>query len=108
MYFFGSRPISTTGVGIPARAYYVRSRPMAAAQGFTFAVVGRNEAERLAGIVGLALEAAQPGDRVWFVDSASEDDSIAVARGLGVDEVIEGPEGKGRAMDAALDRCESR
>jgi glucosyl-3-phosphoglycerate synthase len=77
------------------------------AQEFTFAVVGRNEAERLAGMVELALEAAQPGDRVWFVDSASEDDSIAVARGLGVDDVIEGPEGKGRAMDAALDRCES-
>jgi glucosyl-3-phosphoglycerate synthase len=74
---------------------------------FTFAVVGRNEAERLAGMVGLALEAAQPGDRVWFIDSASEDDSIAVARALGVDEVIEGPEGKGRAMDAALDRCRS-
>ena len=31
----------------------------------------------------LALEAAKPGDRVWFVDSASEDDSIAVARGSG-------------------------
>jgi glucosyl-3-phosphoglycerate synthase len=74
---------------------------------FTFAVVGRNEAERLAGMVGQAQQAAQPGDRVWFVDSASEDDSIAVARGLNVDEVIEGPEGKGRAMEAALDRCES-
>jgi glucosyl-3-phosphoglycerate synthase len=75
-------------------------------QDFTFAVVGRNEAERLAGMVGLALEAAQPGDRVWFVDSASEDDSIAVARGLGV-EVIEAPAGKGRAMAVALDRCGS-
>ncbi len=73
-------------------------------QDFTFAVVGRNEAERLAGMVGLAQQAAEPGDRVWFVDSASEDDSIAVARGLGVDDVIEGPEGKGRAMAAALDR----
>ncbi len=50
-------------------------------QDFTFAVVGRNEAERLAGMVGLALEAAQPGDRVWFVDSASEDESIAVREG---------------------------
>jgi glucosyl-3-phosphoglycerate synthase len=74
---------------------------------FTFAVVGRNEAERLAGMVGQAQLAAQDDDRVWFVDSGSEDDSIAVARGLNVDEVIEGPEGKGRAMDAALDRCES-
>jgi glucosyl-3-phosphoglycerate synthase len=73
---------------------------------FTFAVVGRNEAERLEGMVGQALEAAQPGDRVWFVDSASEDDSIAVARGLGV-EVVEGPAGKGRALQVALGRCES-
>lgn len=75
--------------------------------GFTFAVVGRNEAEHLAGMVGQAQLAAKPGDRVWFVDSASEDDSIAVARGLGVDEVIEGPVGKGRAMTVALERCRS-
>jgi hypothetical protein len=74
---------------------------------FTFVVVGRDEAARLAGMVGLAQEAAGPGDRVWFVDSASEDDSIAVARELGIDEVIEAPAGKGRAMAVALDRCQS-
>jgi glycosyltransferase involved in cell wall biosynthesis len=74
---------------------------------FTFAVIGRNEAERLAGMVGLAREAAEPGDRVWFVDSGSDDDSIAVARGLGA-EVIEAPAGKGRAMAVAIERCESR
>jgi hypothetical protein len=77
-------------------------------QHFTFAIVGRNEAERLVGMVGLAQQAAEPGDRVWFVDSDSEDDSIAAARALGVDEVIEAPRGKGRAMTAALERCESR
>jgi glucosyl-3-phosphoglycerate synthase len=73
-------------------------------QPFTFAVIGRNEARTLGAVVGQALEAARDGDRVWFVDSASEDDSVAVARRLGVD-VILGPQGKGRAMAAALDRC---
>jgi glucosyl-3-phosphoglycerate synthase len=73
-------------------------------QPFTFAVVGRNEARTLGAVVEQALEAAQDGDRVWFVDSASDDDSVAVARRFGVD-VIAGPQGKGRAMAAALDRC---
>jgi glucosyl-3-phosphoglycerate synthase len=73
---------------------------------FTFAVVGRNESTRLAGMVGLAQQAARPGDRVWFVDSASRDDSIAVARRLGV-EVIEAPIGKGRAMAAVVDQCDT-
>lgn len=72
---------------------------------FTFAVVGRNESATLARVVAEAQAAAQPGDRVWFVDSASEDDSVKLARGLGV-EVIEAPRGKGRAMAAALERCD--
>lgn len=72
---------------------------------FTFAVVGRNESATLAGVVAEAQAAAQPGDRVWFVDSASEDDSVELARGLGV-EVIEAPRGKGRAIAAALERCD--
>jgi hypothetical protein len=76
------------------------------ARRFTFAVVGRNEATRLAGMVGLAQRAAQPGDQVWFVDSASEDDSIAVARRMGV-ETLTAPAGKGRAMAVAIDRCDS-
>jgi glucosyl-3-phosphoglycerate synthase len=74
---------------------------------FTFAVIGRNEATRLEGMVGLAQQAARPGDEIWFVDSASEDDSIAVAHRLGV-EVLEAPVGKGRAMADAIDRCDSR
>ena len=71
---------------------------------FTFAVVGRNEAATLPTALGCALAAAQPGDRVWFVDSGSTDDSAAVARSLGA-EVITAPAGKGRAMQAAFDRC---
>jgi len=46
-----------------------------------------------------------PGDRVWFVDSASQDDSVAIARDLGV-EVVLAPRGKGRAIATALERCE--
>jgi hypothetical protein len=58
-------------------------------------------------MVGLAQQAAQPGDQVWFVDSASEDDSIAVARALGV-QTLAAPAGKGRAMAVAIDRCDCR
>lgn len=71
---------------------------------FTFAVVGRNEARTLAGVVAEAQQAAGPDDRVWYVDSASADDSVAIARRLSV-EVILGPAGKGRAMAAALAKC---
>jgi glucosyl-3-phosphoglycerate synthase len=72
---------------------------------FTFAVVGRDEAKTLAGVLEQAQHAALPGDRVWFVDSASRDDSATIARRLGV-EVVGAPAGKGRAIAAALDRCE--
>lgn len=72
---------------------------------FTFAIVGRDEARTLPGVLAQAQEAARPGDRVWFVDSGSRDDSVALAGRLGV-EVIEAPEGKGRAMAAALERCD--
>lgn len=71
---------------------------------FTFAVVGRNEAATLPVALGHALAAAQDGDRVWFVDSGSTDDSARIARGLGA-EVVAATEGKGRAMQTAFDRC---
>jgi glucosyl-3-phosphoglycerate synthase len=71
----------------------------------TFAVMGHNEERLLPTAIGQAVEAARPGDRVWFVDSASTDDSAALARSLGV-EVLSAPLGKGRAMAAALGRCE--
>jgi glycosyltransferase involved in cell wall biosynthesis len=70
--------------------------------GFTFAVVGRDEEATVATALGYALEAAEPGDRVWFVDSASSDRSAAIAASLDV-EVVAAPEGKGRAMQAAFD-----
>ncbi|MCU1369961.1 MAG: glucosyl-3-phosphoglycerate synthase [Ilumatobacteraceae bacterium] len=71
--------------------------------GFTFAVVGRDEEATLAVALRCALGAAEPGDRVWFVDSASSDASAAIAAAHGV-EVVAAPEGKGRAMQAAFDR----
>jgi glucosyl-3-phosphoglycerate synthase len=72
---------------------------------FTFAVVGRDEARTLPGVIEQARQAAGPGDEVWFVDSASRDNSVELARELGV-EVIEGGPGKGHAMAAALARCQ--
>lgn len=68
---------------------------------FTFAVVGRDESKWLATAVRQAHEAAQAGDQVWFVDSASSDDSAEVAASLGA-RVLRAPEGKGRAIGQAL------
>lgn len=75
------------------------------AERFTFAVIGRNESETLTGMVEQALAAAEPGDEVVFVDSASTDDSAEVAAATGV-RVIEAPRGKGRAVAAALAACD--
>lgn len=72
----------------------------------TFAVIGHNEAETAARAVGAAVAAARDSDRVWFVDSASTDDSARVARDAGA-EVISAPLGKGRAIAEALRRCET-
>jgi hypothetical protein len=68
---------------------------------FTFAVMGRNEAERLATAVGQALEAAESEDEVVFVDGDSDDGSAEIAAGLGVT-VLPAPEGKGRAVALVL------
>jgi hypothetical protein len=73
---------------------------------FTFAVVGRNEAESLHLFLGQALEAAAPGDRVWYIDSDSSDDSAERAAALGA-QVIRAPAGKGRAMQRAIEECGS-
>ena len=73
---------------------------------FTFVVVGRDEEATLPVALGRALDAARPGDRVWFVDSGSTDGSAALADGLGV-EVVPAPVGKGRAMQVAFDRARS-
>ena len=66
----------------------------------TFAVVGRNEAPTLRTSLSQALAAAEPGDRVVFVDGGSSDESRAIASSLGVEAVEAGP-GKGRAIAAA-------
>ena len=63
---------------------------------FTFAVLGRDEAPRLAYPLRQALAAARPGDEVVFVDSASRDGSRAVADSLGVP-TVPAPAGKGAA-----------
>jgi glucosyl-3-phosphoglycerate synthase len=67
----------------------------------TYAVIGRNVADTLQIAVRQALAAADPGDGVVFVDSASTDRTQAVARELGI-EVLAAPEGKGRAVAALL------
>jgi len=71
---------------------------------FTFAVVGHDEAETLGDALEAAFAAAHDGDEVCFVDSASTDDSRAVAARLGA-EVVPAQLGKGRAVGAALARC---
>ena len=73
------------------------------ASSVTFAVVGRDEQATLARALVQALEAARPGDAVWFVDSASSDGSAALARSLGA-EVLGAPAGKGRAVAAVWRR----
>jgi glucosyl-3-phosphoglycerate synthase len=70
---------------------------------FIFAVVGHDEAATLAGVLEQAFAAAQPSDDVWFVDSASSDDSARIAATLGA-KVVKAPLGKGRAIAAAVER----
>ncbi len=70
-------------------------------------MIGRDEGATLAGVVSEAQATARPGDHVCFVDSASTDDSAAIAHRLGI-EVISAPPGKGRAIAAALERCPTR
>ena len=72
----------------------------------TFAVMGHNEARTVANAVGQAAAAAGPGDRLWFVDSDSTDGSAEIAASLGA-EVVRAPRGKGRAMAAAIARCDT-
>ena len=70
----------------------------------TFAIVAHDEAETLAGALEHCLRAWSPGDEVWFVDSASSDDSAEIAASAGV-ERIAAPLGKGRAVAEAYSRC---
>jgi len=54
-------------------------------------------------VIAAARGAARPGDEVFFVDGGSSDGSAGLARAEGV-EVVAAPEGKGRAVAAALER----
>jgi glycosyltransferase involved in cell wall biosynthesis len=75
-------------------------------RGFTFAVIGHNEAERLHVALASALAAAGPADTVWFVDSGSDDDSVVRATELGA-EGVKAPRGKGAAIASAWEQCET-
>jgi hypothetical protein len=66
--------------------------------------VGHDEAASLRYSLEQALEAALPGEDVWFVDSGSTDDSLELAASL-TPRVLEAPLGKGRAIAAVLERC---
>jgi glucosyl-3-phosphoglycerate synthase len=68
---------------------------------FTFVIPARNEEETIATIVGHARAAAQAGDRVLVVDSASSDATARRASAAGA-EVLYGPRGKGAAMAVAI------
>jgi glucosyl-3-phosphoglycerate synthase len=68
---------------------------------FTFVIPARDEQDSVATIVRQACQAAQPGDRVLVVDSASTDATGQRAAAAGA-EVLRGPPGKGAAMAAAI------
>lgn len=69
-------------------------------------IPAHNEETMVATIVGQALDAAQPGDRVLVVDSGSTDHTARRAREAGA-EVISGPLGKGAAMQLAVSAVDS-
>lgn len=73
---------------------------------FTFAIVGHNEEETVGAAVRQARAAAEAGDRVVFVDSASTDATADVARRAGA-EVLPAPLGKGAAMAAIAETADT-
>lgn len=77
-----------------------------AAPTFTFAVVGRDESERLGEALRHARAAARGDEEVWFVDSGSGDGSPEVASALGA-RVLRAPAGKGRAIAHLAERLTS-
>lgn len=68
---------------------------------FTFVIPAHNEQDTIATIVGQARQAAQPGDRVLVIDSASTDATAERAAAAGAD-VLAGPIGKGAAIATAI------
>jgi hypothetical protein len=74
-------------------------------------IIGRNEGERLRRCLESVLRAGAPASHVAYVDSGSTDDSVAFARGLGV-EVVEldmaVPFTAARARNAGHERLTAR
>jgi len=68
---------------------------------FTFLIPAHDEQDTIATIVGQAQQAAQPGDRVLVIDSASTDTTAQRAAAAGAD-VLRGPIGKGAAIAAGI------
>jgi glucosyl-3-phosphoglycerate synthase len=87
----------------PTRSPTITSRTIPDTDRCTFAVVGHDEAATLGAVLEQCRAAARAGDSVWFVDSASTDDSAAIASAVGA-EVLPAPLGKGRALAAAMSR----
>ncbi|MDN3020344.1 glycosyltransferase [Streptomyces sp. S.PB5] len=73
---------------------------------FTFVIPAHDEEATVATIVGQAMAAAQPGDRVLVVDSGSTDATARRAREAGA-EVLHGPLGKGAAMQLAVSEVDT-
>jgi glucosyl-3-phosphoglycerate synthase len=72
----------------------------------TFAVIGHNEAPTLEYALSQASEAAMAGDVVWFIDSASTDQSKAIAKRKNIKR-LQAPIGKGRAMRYAIEQSKT-
>jgi glucosyl-3-phosphoglycerate synthase len=69
----------------------------------TLAAVGHDEAPTLQVALGQLTEAARDGDVALFLDSASTDTSVEIARAFGV-EVVAAPLGKGAAVRHLLEQ----
>ena len=82
------------------------THPLYTCKVITFAVIGHNEAPTLEYALDQVSEAAMTGDVVWFVDSASTDQSKTIAKRKNIKR-IQAPIGKGRAMRYAIERFET-
>jgi len=72
----------------------------------TFVIPAHDEADTVGASISMATAAAQRGDRVLVVDSASTDGTADAARAAGA-EVYAGPLGKGGAMRVGVDASDT-
>jgi glucosyl-3-phosphoglycerate synthase len=72
----------------------------------TFLIVGHDEEDTVSPVIRMTMDAAGPGDRVLFVDSASTDNTVKAAFDTGV-EVLLGPIGKGAAMAVGIEAADT-